>query len=58
MKILLVDCDEKVKRKNIFKPKIENESPHQGSSDNDIISAGAFWYEQRKVCWWDLRTLC
>jgi len=58
MKILLGDCDEKVRRGNIFKPTIRNESLHQGSSDNDVSSAGGFWYERRKVCWSDLRTLC
>jgi len=36
MKIPLGDFNEKVGRKNIFKPTIENESLHQDSNDNGV----------------------
>jgi hypothetical protein len=36
MKILLRDLDAKVRRENIFKPIIGNESLHQGSNDNSV----------------------
>ena len=37
MKILLGDFNAKVRRENILKPTIGNESLHQGSSDNGVI---------------------
>jgi len=36
MKILLGDFNAKVGRENYFKPKIGNESLHQGSNDNGV----------------------
>jgi len=36
MKVLLRDLDAKVRRENIFKPIIGNESLHQGSNDNSV----------------------
>jgi len=36
MKILLEDFNEKVGRKNIFKPIIGNDSLHHGSNDNGV----------------------
>jgi hypothetical protein len=36
MKILLGDFNEKLGREDIFKPTIENESPHQDSTDNGV----------------------
>ena len=36
MRILLGDFNKKVRRENIFKPTIENESVHQDSNDNGV----------------------
>jgi hypothetical protein len=36
MKFLLGDFNAEVRRENIFKPAIENESLHQGSNDNGV----------------------
>jgi len=36
MEILLGDCNTKLERGDIFKPKIGNESLHQGSNDNAV----------------------
>jgi len=36
VKILLGDCNEKVGREDIFKPKIGNESLHRDSIDNGV----------------------
>jgi len=36
MEILLRDVNSKVRRENIFKPAIGNDSPHQNSNDNGI----------------------
>ena len=37
MKILLGEINAKVKRENIFKPTIGNDSLCQNSNDNDVI---------------------
>jgi len=36
MEILLGDCNAKLERGDIFKPKIGNESLRQGSNDNGV----------------------
>ena len=36
MKILLGDFNAKIGRKNILKPTIRNECPHQDSNDNGV----------------------
>ena len=54
MKIQLGDFNTKIGRKNIFKPTIGNESPHQAINDNGVSIVNFATSEnlvvQQKVC--------